>query len=162
MHIKGTLPFLLWLSSIGAAPPSVAPPPTNTPVRPSPCVQTCITDEEALKWATAVSPKGGITGTFAFIVGSGTSRGQQYYLYSGGNAYDCDCLTVILPASVTRQLAGSGSIDQLGRRFVSKWIVVKGTAYRKHVEVLNIDKPTGKYHDPIELEISDPADISVH
>jgi hypothetical protein len=129
------------------------PPPSRRADPPSPCAETCITPAEAKQWAGQVAPKAAIVGTFAFNVAAGIARGERYYLYSEPNLYNCDCLVVIVPAKKLLGTAAGEAANQKWVHQIGHWLVVTGTAHRVEREVLNVDKPTGNYYHPIEIEV---------
>lgn len=124
------------------------------------CANGCLNPIEAVTFASYLGNRAGVAGEFSMTVKNVGFRDDRFYLNSEQDYRDRNCLTVVIPQEVMRQIARTTDPDAIRNRFQAKQIVVKGIARQVRIDFTAGGKPTGKYYFQVHIQIGQKYQVA--
>lgn len=157
MWLKFLVTGTLALAAVPAvALPGRVPTPPAQPVHenPKPCQQGCLNPVEAVTYASYLGERAGVAGEFAMPVKAIGFENDRLFLNSELDYRDRNCLTVVMPLSVAKIMAGGDDQETLRKYFGDRRVIVRGVAKQVRVNFLTDGKPSDKYYYQVHLPIT--------
>lgn len=145
---------------VAALPETIPSPPTVARRdRPKPCQQGCLNPIEAVTYASYLGERAGVAGEFALPIKAVGFEKDRVFLNSETDYRDRNCLTVVLPMTTVKTMAGSADPEVVRKHFEGRRVIVRGVAKQVRVDFTDNGKPTGKYYYQVHLPVGSPNQI---